>query len=62
MPTNQQAQACLRVCQMLSSYFRDIQIFRFDERTGIVFIFAGEELQIIVNPQGKWRFFNAAEF
>ena len=61
MPTNDQAQACLRVCQMLSSYFRDIQIFRFDEQMDIVFIFAGEELQIIVNSQGEWRFLNAAE-
>ena len=46
---------------MLSGYFRDIQLFRFDDQTGIVFIFAGEELQIIVNPDGKWRFLNAAE-
>jgi len=46
---------------MLSSYFRDIQIFRFDEQMDIVFIFAGEELQIIVNSQGEWRFLNAAE-
>jgi hypothetical protein len=62
LPTNNQAQACLRVCQMLSNYFRDIQIFRFDDQTNIVFIFAGEELQIIVNPQGQWRLLNAAEF
>jgi hypothetical protein len=61
LPTNDQAQACLRVCQMLSGYFRDIQLFRFDEQTKIIFIFAGEELQIIVDAQGKWRFLNAAE-
>jgi hypothetical protein len=46
---------------MLSSYFRDIQLFRFDEQTDIIFIFAGEELQVIVDPQGKWRFLDAAE-
>jgi hypothetical protein len=46
---------------MLSSYFRDIQLFRFDDQTHIIFIFAGEELQIIVDPDGKWRFLNAAE-
>jgi hypothetical protein len=61
LPTNEQAQACLRVCQMLSTYFRDIQLFRFDEQTKIIFIFAGEELQVIVDSQGKWRFLNAAE-
>lgn len=61
MPTNDQAQACFRVCQMLSNYFRDIQVFRFDDQTNTVFVFAGEELQIIVNSQGHWRFLNAAE-
>ena len=25
------------------------------------FIFAGEELQIIINPQGEWRFLSATE-
>ena len=46
---------------MLSNLYRDIQIFRFDPQTGIVFIFAGEELQVIVPPNGIWRFLNATE-
>ncbi|OCR02867.1 hypothetical protein BCD67_16455 [Oscillatoriales cyanobacterium USR001] len=60
-PTNEQAQTCLRVCQMLSNCFRDIELFRFDAETGMVFIFAGEELQVIVPPNGIWRFWNATE-
>ncbi|MEG4282632.1 hypothetical protein QUB68_05855 [Microcoleus sp. A006_D1] len=60
-PTDEQAQACLRVCQMLSNCYRDIQLFRFSDRTGVVFIFAGEELQIIVSPNGDWRFLDATE-
>ncbi len=60
-PTNEQAQACLRVCQMLSNCYRDIQLFRFDDQTGIAFIFAGEEIQIIVPPNGLWRFLDATE-
>jgi hypothetical protein len=60
-PTNKQALACLRVCQMLSNYYRDIQIFRFDDQTGVVFIFAGEELQIIVPPNGAWRFLDGTQ-
>ncbi len=57
-PTNEQAQACLRICQMLSNSYRNIELFRFDEQVGIAFIFAGEELQIMVSPNGLWRFLN----
>ncbi|WP_446366174.1 DUF6888 family protein [Coleofasciculus chthonoplastes] len=60
-PTNEQAQTCLRVCQMLSNCYRDIQLFRFNAQTGEVYIFAGEELQIIVSRNGLWRFLNEAE-
>ncbi|MCL1470432.1 DUF6888 family protein [Argonema antarcticum] len=55
-PTDEQAQACLRVCQMLSNGFKNIQLFRFDPQTGDVYIFAGDELQIIVPPSGLWYF------
>ena len=44
-PTDEQAIACLRVCQMLSNSYRNIELFRFDDQTGVVFIFAGEELE-----------------
>ncbi|WP_417063889.1 DUF6888 family protein [Kamptonema animale] len=55
-PTNEQAQICLRLCQWLSNGFKDIQLFRFDYQTGDVYIFAGDELQIIVPPSGLWYF------
>ncbi|WP_390370022.1 DUF6888 family protein [Crinalium epipsammum] len=61
-PTNAQAQACLRVCQMLSNSYRNIELFRFDDETGIVFILAGEDIQIIIPPNGRWRFLDATEF
>jgi len=41
---------------MLSSYYRDIELFRFNERTGDIYIFASEELQIIISHNGVWRF------
>jgi hypothetical protein len=28
---------------------------------GVIFIFAGEELQIIITPDGKWMFLDAPE-
>jgi hypothetical protein len=63
-PTNEQAQACLRVCQMLSNLYRDIHLFRFNAQTGDVYILAGarDEIEIIVPPNGLWRFLNEAEF
>jgi hypothetical protein len=49
---------------MLSNLYRDIHLFRFDARTGDVYILAGasDELEIIVPPNGLWRFLNEAEF
>ena len=60
-PTDDQAQACLRVCQMLSNCYRDIQLFRFDNQTGDVFILASDELQIIVPRSGNWSFVDETE-
>lgn len=33
---------------MLSSYYRDIQLFRFDQQIGNVYILAANEMQVIV--------------
>jgi hypothetical protein len=60
-PTDEQAQACLRVCQMLSNYYKDIQLFRFNPRSREVYIFAGEELQIRIFFSGDWSFINETE-
>jgi hypothetical protein len=57
-PTNEQAQACVRVCQMLSNTYKDIHLFRFEIQTRDVYILAGENIQIIVPPSGLWRFLN----
>lgn len=55
-PTAEQALACVRVCQWLSNCYLDIHLFRFNDQAGYVFILAGDELQIIVFPDGLWRF------
>lgn len=41
---------------MLSSYYRDIQLFRFDQQIGNVYILAANEIQVIVPPSGDWYF------
>lgn len=63
-PTAEQAIKCLIVCQMLSNLYQDIRLFRFDRQTGDVFILAGtgDELEIIVAPNGFWRFLDETGF
>ena len=46
---------------MLSNCYRDIQLFRFNAQTGEVYIFAGDELEIIVPRNGLWRFLDETE-
>jgi len=46
---------------MLSNYYRDIRLFRFNPEKGYAFIMAGEDLQIMVFPSGLWRFINETE-
>ncbi|MCF2148450.1 hypothetical protein IQ276_018870 [Desmonostoc muscorum LEGE 12446] len=46
---------------MLSNPYKDIRLFRFDDRTGQVYILAGDELQIIVLSNGIWDFVNEPE-
>ncbi|NMG20273.1 DUF6888 family protein [Brasilonema bromeliae] len=49
---------CVIICQYLSNFYREIQLFRFSDTTGNVFILAGDELQILVFRDGTWRFVN----
>lgn len=55
-PTAVQALTCLRVCHNLSNCFLDIHLIRFNEIKGYVYILAGDEIQILIFPEGNWRF------
>ncbi|KAM3115784.1 DUF6888 family protein [Phormidesmis sp. 146-33] len=56
LPTAEQNFTTVCVCQMLSDLYRNIQLFRFSTESGEIYIFAGEELQIIIPRNGRWRF------
>jgi hypothetical protein len=60
MPTDEQAQACLRVCQMLSTGFQPIHLFRYNSETQTVYILAGitESIEIVVFADSEWEFRN----
>lgn len=57
MPTDEQAQACLRVCHMLSNAYCPIYVFRYDESTNSVYVLAGvnEGIEIIISSNGIWE-------
>ncbi|MEH2260587.1 MAG: hypothetical protein V7K60_31315 [Nostoc sp.] len=46
---------------MLSNLYKDIRLFRVDDKTGEVYILSADELQIIVYRNGEWEFVNKPE-
>lgn len=41
---------------MLSNGYKDIHLFRFDDKIGDVFILAGDDMSIVIPPNGEWYF------
>jgi hypothetical protein len=56
MPTVEQSTMSVLLCHSLSNFFRDITLFRFDHSKQEIFILTSDDLQIVINSQGKWRF------
>ncbi|WP_408648759.1 MULTISPECIES: DUF6888 family protein [Tumidithrix] len=56
MPTADQGITCITLCQSLTNTFMPIFMVRLDERTGNVFILAGDNIEIEIYPNGRWRF------
>jgi hypothetical protein len=45
---------------MLSTGYQPVHVFRYNENTQTIFILAGvtESLEIVISPNGQWRFIN----
>lgn len=58
MPTNQQKDTAIFVCQLLSNLYQPIHVFRYDRRLKTLYILAGinEGLEIVINEDGFWDF------
>jgi hypothetical protein len=54
--TSAQAVTCLQLSQDLTKMYRLIYLVRFDQRTGDIFMLAGEGIEIIIKMNGFWRF------
>ncbi|MEG3437517.1 hypothetical protein V0288_10340 [Pannus brasiliensis CCIBt3594] len=56
----EQAFSSVRVCQLLSNLYQPIYLFRYDYTFRTIFILTKncgeEELQIVILPDGLWRF------
>jgi hypothetical protein len=47
---------------MLSNYYQAIHLFRFDAKSGTIYILAAESLELVISRDGTWRFLDEAEF
>jgi hypothetical protein len=56
MPTEEQSRMSVILCHSLSNFLRDIVLLRFDTSNQEIFILTADDLQIVINLQGKWRF------
>ncbi|OUC12857.1 MAG: hypothetical protein B0A82_20865 [Alkalinema sp. CACIAM 70d] len=56
IPTNAQLKTCFDLCQRLTLMYRSIGLVCFDETSGNIFILAGDETEILIYPDGRWRF------
>jgi hypothetical protein len=54
--TVEQAIKSVELCQSLSDLHQDIVLFRFDELKGEIYILAGQDLEVIIYPNGLWEF------
>jgi hypothetical protein len=55
-PSREQEIACLRLCVNLTRFCLSVHIIRIDERNGEIYILAGEEVGMIVQTDGLWRY------
>jgi len=58
LPTPQQSNTAIFLCQLLSNLYQPIQVFRYDQKLKTIYIQAGtaDELAIIIKQDGNWDF------
>jgi hypothetical protein len=54
--TDEQTKVGLRLCHNVTNMYLSVHLIRIDERTKNLLILVGEEIEIVVFPNGKWRF------
>ncbi|ALF52454.1 hypothetical protein ACX27_05685 [Nostoc piscinale CENA21] len=54
-PTNAQTQALYRICYRLTKIYKSIELVRLDERTGNLYVLAGENIEFEIEPSGYYK-------
>lgn len=54
-PTNEQAQKLYSMCYQLTKMFKSIELVRIDERTGNLYVLAGENIEFEIEPSGDYK-------
>jgi hypothetical protein len=52
-PTVEQTMELYKMCQNLTSMYLPINLITIDERTQNLYLLAGQELEVLINPQGE---------
>jgi len=47
---------CFILCQSLTALYLPVDLVRFDRRGSNIVILAGQEIQISIAQNGRWRF------
>jgi hypothetical protein len=55
-PTHTQEAVSLRLSVNLTRFYLSVHIVRLDERTGELYMLAGEDVGIIIQRDGIWRY------
>jgi hypothetical protein len=58
LPTDQQKDTVIFICQLLSNLYQPINLFRYDQRLQTIYILAGinDGIEITINQEGIWDF------
>jgi hypothetical protein len=56
MPTREQLKTYFDTTTNLTKMYVPINLSTLDGRTGNVFVLAGQEIEIVIYPNGNWRF------
>jgi hypothetical protein len=58
LPTQEQSNTAIFLCQLLSNLYQPIQVFRYDRKLKTLYIQAGttDDIAIIIKEDGNWDF------
>jgi hypothetical protein len=58
LPTREQSDTAIFICQLLSTLYQPIQVFRYDPKFKTIYIQAGikDEIALVLDENGNWEF------